>query len=175
VLREGLLARGLDRNTIWIVFGDHGEAFGQHPGNYGHTFVVYDENVRVPLVIAAPGVFEGQRRVARTVSLVDVAPTILDRLGIAAPGRHQGRSALDGTPRMALFSTDYSLPLAGLGDGSWKVIEDMSSGRTQLFDLTRDATEAHDVALVHADRAREYAATLKAWAAAQKAYVLASY
>jgi arylsulfatase A-like enzyme len=136
---------------------------------------VYDENVRVPLVIAAPGVIEGQRRVARTVSLVDVAPTILDLLGVASPGRYQGRSGLDGTPRVALFSTDYSLPLAGLVDGSWKAIEDLSSGRTQLFDLTHDAMEAHDVASVHADRARAYGATLKAWAAAQKAYVLASY
>ena len=54
-LRRGLEARGLDRNALWIVLGDHGEAFGQHEGNYGHTFQLYDENVRVPYLIAAPG------------------------------------------------------------------------------------------------------------------------
>ena len=62
-LVEGLRARGLAENTLWIILGDHGEAFGRHEGNYGHTFFLYDENVRVPLVIAAPGLLHGQEMV----------------------------------------------------------------------------------------------------------------
>src|SRR5262245_3068313 len=54
-LFAGLESRGLDTNTLFVIFGDHGEAFGQHKGNYAHTFFIYDENVRVPLLIAAPG------------------------------------------------------------------------------------------------------------------------
>ena len=48
-LRRGLETRGLDRNTVWIILGDHGEAFGQHPGNYGHTLQLLRRDVRVPL------------------------------------------------------------------------------------------------------------------------------
>jgi len=40
-LIEGLRTRGLEENTLWVVYGDHGEAFGQHEGNYGHTFFLY--------------------------------------------------------------------------------------------------------------------------------------
>lgn len=173
-LVEGFHARELDDKTVWILFGDHGEAFGQHPGNYGHTFFVYEENVHVPLVIAAPGLLDAGQRVSHTVSLVDVAPTILDLLGIEAPSTYQGNSALDRRPRMALFLTDYSLPLAGLVDGPWKAIEDVSTGRVQLFELGRDARETGDVSAQHADRARTYAATLQGWAAAQKDYILTS-
>jgi hypothetical protein len=171
-LVDGFHARGLDDTTLWIVFGDHGEAFGQHPGNYGHTFFVYEENVHVPLMIAAPGLLGAQRRVSRTVSLVDIAPTILDLLGVVPPATYQGHSALDGRPHMALFFTDYSLPLAGLVDGRWKAIEDVSTGRVQLFDLAHDTDEAHDVSTQHADRVRAYAASLRGWAAAQKDYIL---
>ena len=48
-LIEGLRARGLEQNTVWVIYGDHGEAFHQHEGNYGHTFFLYDENVHVPV------------------------------------------------------------------------------------------------------------------------------
>lgn len=173
-LLDGFHARGLDDRTLFIVFGDHGEAFGQHPGNYAHTFFVYEENVHVPLVIAAPGLLNAQRRVSHAVSLVDIAPTILDLLGIEPPPRDQGRSALDGKPQMALFLTDYSLPLAGLVDGRWKAIANVSTGRVQLFELGHDIGEVRDLSTQYADRARKYAATLQGWTAAQKDYVLMS-
>src|SRR6185369_14205292 len=55
VLLEGLRARHLDENTLFVFFGDHGEAFRQHDGNSGHSMFIYEENVRVPYIIAAPG------------------------------------------------------------------------------------------------------------------------
>ena len=67
-----------------VVFGDHGEAFGEHPGNFAHTLFIHEENVRVPYVIAAPGVVDSeQRRVQRVASAIDTAPTILDLAGPA--------------------------------------------------------------------------------------------
>jgi phosphoglycerol transferase MdoB-like AlkP superfamily enzyme len=164
-LREGLEARGLDRGTVWIVLGDHGEAFGQHEGNYGHTFQLYDENVRVPFVVAAPGLLPESIRARRVVSLIDTAPTILDLLGLAAPGAYEGQSMLDGRPRMALFFTDYSLALAGLRDGPHKVIHDLRSGRSRWFDLERDPGETVDVSSRYPTETRRYAETLAAWAA----------
>jgi membrane-anchored protein YejM (alkaline phosphatase superfamily) len=73
-LMDGLQARGLDRQTVWIVLGDHGEAFGQHEGNYGHAFHVYEENVHVPFLIAAPELVPSEIRTRQMVSLIDTAP-----------------------------------------------------------------------------------------------------
>ncbi len=155
-LIAGLRARGLEENTLWIIYGDHGEAFGQHEGNYGHTFFVYDENVHVPFVIAAPGLTRGQRRVHRIVSLVDIAPTVLDLLGVTAPTAYQGQSMLDATPKMALFFADYSLGMLGVRDGPWKVIYEIDSGRTRLFNLDRDPRETTDVSLANPERSAVY-------------------
>jgi arylsulfatase A-like enzyme len=171
-LIAGLQTRGLGRDTVWIIFGDHGEAFGQHEGNYGHTFFLYDENVRVPFIIAAPGVTAGQTHVSRVVSLVDLAPTVLDLLGMTIPAGYQGQSMLDSTPAMALFFTDYSLPLVGLVDGRWKAVHDLDAGRTRLFDLAADSGETRDISGTFPDRADWYAETLRRWTAAQKHYLL---
>jgi lipoteichoic acid synthase len=167
-LIAGLRERGLEQRTVWIVLGDHGEALGQHDGNYGHTFFLYDENVRVPFVVAVPGVLEQQQRSRPIVSLIDTAPTILDVVGIAAPAEYQGRSALDGRPRMALFFTDYSLALLGLRDGRWKFLHELESQRSKLFDLERDPGETVDVSSAHPSQIADYVRRLRAWSSAQK-------
>jgi arylsulfatase A-like enzyme len=170
-LAAGLRARGLEQDTLWMIFGDHGEAFGQHEGNYGHTFLVYDENVRVPLVIAAPGLVPEPTRVRKVVSLVDAAPTILDLVGLPAPAAYQGRSMLDGTPRMALFFADYSLGVLGLRDGPWKFIYEIESRRSRMFDLERDPRETVDLAASDLARAAWYAGVVRGWSGDQKSYL----
>ncbi|PYT26932.1 MAG: hypothetical protein DMG58_21470 [Acidobacteria bacterium] len=167
-LAQGLVDRGLAENTLWIVFGDHGEAFGQHEGNYGHTFFVYDENVRVPFVIAAPGLMHNQVRVRKVVSLVDTAPTILDLIGLPPPDSYQGRSMLDDAPRMALFFADYSLGILGLRDGPWKFLYEIDSGRSKMFDLDRDPLEKIDIAMHDTPRAEWYGQFVRGWSGAQK-------
>jgi len=166
-----LRARGLEDNTVWVVYGDHGEAFGQHQGNYAHTFFLYEENVHVPFLVAAPGLMTGQTRVSKVVSLVDTAPTILNLLGIAPPSDFQGRTMLDGTRRMALFFTDYSLGILGLRDGPWKFIYEMESGRPKLFDLRSDSQELTDLAGQNGARVLWYRTLLRQWSSAQKAWI----
>jgi arylsulfatase A-like enzyme len=167
-LIRGLRARGLQNRTLWVIYGDHGEAFGEHDGNYGHTFQIFDENVRVPLMVAAPGLIAAPRRSAHVVSLIDTAPTILDAIGERVPDAWQGRSVLDGRPRMALFFTDYSLELLGLRDGRFKMIDELGSGRARLFDVERDPREIADVSDQHAARTAWYARNLRRWSAAQQ-------
>jgi hypothetical protein len=167
-LLDGLRRRGMDRNTLLVILGDHGEAFGEHAGNFGHTLAVYEENVRVPLLFAAPGLIASPIRVGRVASLVDVAPTVLDLLGLSAPSGGQGQSLLDREPRVALFSTDYSLGLLGLRDGRWKLIHEMESSRSSLYDLHDDPGETNDLAGVHAERVEVYREHLLRWAAGQK-------
>lgn len=167
-LIRGFRARGLDRKTLWIVLGDHGEAFGQHQGNFGHTFQLYDENVRVPFLLAAAGVVSHQIRSKQVVSLVDTAPTVLDLAGLPAPESYQGRSMLDGEPRMALFFADYSLGMLGLRDGPRKFIHELDSGRSKLFDVVKDPQERMDLSDRHVEEVRWYAQDLRTWSSAQK-------
>jgi arylsulfatase A-like enzyme len=165
-LFDGLRQRGLDRNTLLIVFGDHGEAFGQHDGNYAHTMFLYNENVRVPYAIVAPGLLPDVR-VSRPISLIDTAPTILDLLGLAIPDEYQGASLLDSRPRMALFFTDYSLGWLGLVDGCWKALHETGSKRTKLFDICQDPSETNDLSAANDPRAEFYRERLEQWIGAQ--------
>jgi hypothetical protein len=162
-LVDGIRERGLEEKTIWIIYGDHGEAFGQHEGNYGHTFALYDENVHVPMLIAAPGSRNGQMRVRKVVSLVDMAPTVLDVLGLQVPKGYQGESMLGGERRMALFFTDYSLGLVGLRDERWKCIYEIESGRTRLFNLAKDPGEKTDLSSSERERTARYSQILRTW------------
>jgi len=170
-LIDGLSERGLDDNTLYVIFGDHGEAFGQHAGNYGHSLFLYDENIRVPYLIAVPGLIEKQVRITRPISLIDTAPTILDLLGWSPPAGYQGLTGIDGEPDMTLFYTDYSLSLMGLRDGCWKFIYELESGRSKLFDVCADESESNDVAPSEAERVEAYRTHLQKWASAQKALI----
>jgi hypothetical protein len=170
-LLGGLRALGLEDNTLVIVFGDHGEAFGEHPGNFAHTLFIHEENVRVPYVIAAPGAVNGQLRVQRVASAIDTAPTILDLMGLPADPAHEGTSLLGPEPRMALFFTDYSIGWLGLADGCWKYLLDVDSGRSRLFDVCGDPGESRDRAREFPERVTAYRDRVRAWAAAQKAAI----
>jgi hypothetical protein len=167
-LVEGLRARHLDDKTVFIVFGDHGEAFGEHPGNFAHTLFIHEENVRVPFLIAAPGAIRAPVRVTRIASVIDTAPTTLDVLGLPAEPAHQGKSLLLPESRMALFYTDYSIGWLGLADGCWKYLYEIDSRRSRLFDVCADPGETRDRVPDYPERAVSYRDRVVAWAAAQK-------
>ncbi|MEW5976252.1 MAG: sulfatase-like hydrolase/transferase [Acidobacteriota bacterium] len=168
LLMQGLRDRRLADNTLWVIFGDHGEAFGQHEGNYGHTLAVYEENVRVPLLIATNGLTGEPLRVPEPASLLDVAPTVLDLLGLGLPSSYEGESLLHPKPRMALFFTDYTLSMLGLRDERWKFIHEVDSGRSKLFDLWADPGERVDLSSRHAVRAAAYRTHLLRWCGYQR-------
>lgn len=173
-LIEGLRVRGLSDQTLLVIFGDHGQAFGQHEGNYGHSLFLYEENVRVPYLIVAPGLITAERRVSRPISLIDTTPTILDLIGSSLPSEFQGSSVLGPDVRMQLFSTDYSLSLMGLRDGCWKYIYEMDSGRSKLFNLCEDVTESNDMSSTNGDRVAAYRQRVLRWSSAQKAFMKGS-
>jgi arylsulfatase A-like enzyme len=142
VLREGLRARGLDDQTVYVVVGDHGEAFREHPGNVAHALYVYEENVRVPFFIAAPGANLRPRRAPQLASLIDLTPTTLSLAGLPTSAAHEGRSLLiQSPPRVARFSTEQGVRRVALRDGRWKLIVDADSGRPEVFDLLSDPAE----------------------------------
>jgi arylsulfatase A-like enzyme len=82
----------LDR-TVVVITSDHGEEFWEH-GWKAHDETLYDEVLRVPLILRAPGLVPSGRRIATQVSLADLTPTLLDLLSIPAPPTMQGRSVV---------------------------------------------------------------------------------
>jgi hypothetical protein len=167
-LIDGLRRRDRFDDILFVICGDHGEAFGQHDGNFGHVLFIHEENVHVPLLIAAPGLITESVRVHRVASLADIAPTVLDLLGMTKPDNRQAVSLLDARSRLALFCTDYSLAFVGLRDGRWKLIHELDSGRSQLFDLEADPEETRDVGPDHRERVEAYRDHLLRWSKAQK-------
>ncbi|MBL4686328.1 MAG: sulfatase, partial [Nannocystaceae bacterium] len=79
----------LDRTYV-IIAADHGEAFGEHGIKHMHAVNLYDELIRVPLIVTGPGVVP--QVVDEAVSLVDLSPTILDIFGLETPGDTMGQS-----------------------------------------------------------------------------------
>jgi arylsulfatase A-like enzyme len=79
----------LSENTLVIVLSDHGEGFLEH-GKIGHGNSLYEELLRVPLIIRLPGVIPAGKRVVENVSHVDLMPTVLGLLQVPGPSKIQG-------------------------------------------------------------------------------------
>lgn len=165
-LIDGVAARGLMDRTLWLIMGDHGEAFHEHPGNFAHSLFVYEENVHIPVIVVVPGALRQQLRAPQVGGTIDLGPTLLELLGLAGAGG-QGRSLLRGEPGVARFFTDHSSLLLGLRQDRWKCIVEPEAGRVRLFDLAADPAEQVDIAAREPERAGRYRRDLEAWAAAQ--------
>ncbi|HSD28560.1 MAG TPA: sulfatase-like hydrolase/transferase, partial [Vicinamibacteria bacterium] len=150
-LLDALAADGRLERTAVAVLGDHGEMLGEH-GELTHGFFVYDAAVRIPLVVAAPGL--PPRVIEDQVRIVDVMPTLLELLEEPPPPAVQGRSLLplargERLHLMALseswfprFHYGWS-ELVAIQDERFKLIR---APRRELYDLARDPTEAADLA-----------------------------
>ncbi len=151
--------------TDIVLTSDHGEGLGEH-GEEGHGFFVYDSTLHVPLIVRPAG-SGGRRgkRIGRQVSLVDLMPTILDRLGIKIPATVQGRSLWPllsdhPVPEAPLYSECFVpqlhfgwSPLESLRLGKYKYIE---APRPELYDLIEDPGEARNLHDQRPTVAKEY-------------------
>jgi len=164
--RDGLLER-----SIVVLTSDHGEEFREHR-RFLHA-QVYEELTRVPLIVSAPGLAAGRR--TGLAQLADVAPTVLDWLGLEPPPGMQGRSLRPlierGEPvRDLAFSRNEDGSQYALTDGRHKlVVEERADRRARLFDLGADPREAHDLAAREPERVRELLARLDLWRGATRA------
>jgi len=82
-LLRHLVNRGLDADTIVVVTSDHGEEFLEH-GLLGHGLTLYDEALRVPLIVCAPGLLPAGARIKGQVQMLDLFPTLLGLVGLDA-------------------------------------------------------------------------------------------
>lgn len=152
---EALRLNSLLDHTLIIFTSDHGEMFGEH-GRWGHPGVLYDEAVRVPLIVAGPGVAAGLR-VESVVSLLDLVPTLAELLGVDAPDDPAGRSlaaALSGgaieSAAVLLGNKQVHEPRALL-DWPHKLTVSGAEQPPTLFDLSTDRGELNDLAAEHSN------------------------
>ena len=167
---DGELAKLLDafarrgRPTLVVVVGDHGESFGEHVQIFEHNQEIYEEVTRVPLLVRLPDGASAGRRVDALVRTIDLAPTVLDWVGLAAAPEIEGRSLRPellgreaAPPRDALvearrsrqlFAADHSL--LGLRRGDWAAVLALDPAdrvlRRELYDLASDPRELRSLA-----------------------------
>ncbi len=147
-LLDALAARGLRDRTTIIVVADHGEEFAEHGGFY-HGTTLYEEQLRVPFIIAGPGVPSGER--GELTRQIDVAPTVLARFAVAAPPSFEGRDVLGTTPppTLAVAEEDHEgNVLKAVREGARKLIvanEGNPRGLRplELYDLGKDPREQY--------------------------------
>ncbi|MHB8055534.1 MAG: sulfatase-like hydrolase/transferase [Candidatus Aminicenantales bacterium] len=146
---------GLDRRTVVLLVGDHGEGLGSH-GESSHGYFIYDYALHVPLIVVTP--FKEGRgvRVSSQVSTADIFATILDLAKIPVPAQNQGRSLVPLIFGQGAEEEEFAYgesmspnlqfgwaPLQGLKTARYRFI---SAPRLELYDLERDANEADNIA-----------------------------
>jgi arylsulfatase A-like enzyme/cytochrome c-type biogenesis protein CcmH/NrfG len=153
----GRLLEGLgdaSSSTLVVVTADHGEAFGEH-GEIGHSIFVYDTTLRVPLIVAGPGV--DRTVVDAPVSLVDVAPTVVRHLGLGSFDSDGADLSTAGQARRALYAESFAplldfgwSPLRALRADGYKYI---AAPKPELYSLAEDAGETKNLIEQDAPRA----------------------
>ena len=164
-LLAALRSHGLYDQSLIVVVADHGEGFGEH-GERSHGLFLYDETLHVPLLIKLPGTSSVPPRIESRVGLVDIAPTLLQEVGIVAPAAMQGRSLLElmkpsaggvahttksdmaAQDRPQYAETDY--PYRAFG---WSSLRAWRAGKylyidapkRELYDQTLDPEAAHNL------------------------------
>jgi arylsulfatase A-like enzyme len=172
-----------------VVTADHGESLGEQRYFFEHGDLGTQAEIHIPLAVALPGAIPPRTRVPYATRSIDVAPTILDFVGLPADGRFRGvslRPLLDGTERadrLCLGETDRSLheeaadrrELEGIAGkrrwarlGRYKLVHvprrDAPAQRL-LFDVESDPGETTDVAGAHPEVVGDLARRLDAWLA----------
>lgn len=173
----------LDKKTIVIITSDHGEEFGDH-GTWGkHAHTLYEELLKVPLIVKIPGFMPSIN--AHQLSMIDIAPTILDLLGLQKPNQYKGISVRDikdnrpiyfelsdpGFHFIASVSAYYNILLdinptersssnvrkmkIGVLVNGWKLIKSFNPLSFELYNITRDKKELYNLIVTEKDKAKE--------------------
>ena len=146
-LLAALADEGLQDDTLVIYASDHGEMLRAHC-SWGKCSM-YEDSIRVPLLVAGPGVPAG-RVEEGCVSHLDIFPTICEAVGIAPRWDLRGTSLLSGRKQASFVLSEFHgnghpEGIFAVRSGHWKLVE-VAHGRPQLYDLSADPDEMRDLA-----------------------------
>jgi arylsulfatase A-like enzyme len=166
-----LKAKNLWDNTVIVLTSDHGQAFYEH-GFASHASAIFDEVMKVPLVIRAPRLESGVE--TRVAQHVDIAPSVLRLLGLPPHPSFQGADLLNTPPdskRSAYMVAQTPLAYQyGIVRSGFKLIYDEREGRYSLYDLASDPGEQTDIAGSNSTTVNELAKRLRTWRMLQIEY-----
>lgn len=171
-ISDFLLRSGLEEKTVLLITSDHGEEFQEHGTRY-HAKHVYEEVLRVPLIISAPLLLPAGVVVPAQVRSIDIVPTILDLLGISPDAAFQGESLLPlltspSAPHRPALSqcgdkneTGRGEEVVSLSEGDYKLIWKRNEDRCELYHLPSDPGELYDLAQEQVEKTAQTKATLE--------------
>jgi lipoteichoic acid synthase len=156
---------GLYEDTIFVLYGDHGEGFGEH-GRRQHDNTIYQEGIKIPLLIHDPQRFQNGMRVLPPTNQLDIVPTVLDLLGYGVTGgTYPGSSLVSPLPmdRTVYASCFYDQTCLASIKGKEKYIYHFGNQEDEYFDLAKDPTEKQNIADDHAEEIERRRESLLAW------------
>jgi len=178
-LLEGLDALDVVRETVVVVTSDHGEQLGER-GRFAHGPDLHDELLRVPLIISDPDL-SWRGMVSDQVQLLDLAPTVLDWLGIAAPSTFMGSSfravihgespardacvfseSMHGGGRQSRTGIADVYRVVSCRAGGFKYIRDDEGPYEELYDLLGDPGETDNLVRADPSKASEMRSLVEA-------------
>jgi arylsulfatase A-like enzyme len=179
-LLGALRGRGLEGRTLVVFGADHGEDLHEHNRYFFHSPSMYSSSLRIPLIMALPGVLPRGGETDHPASLIDVAPTVLALLGLPSPSSFQGVNLLPGgtvpaRPARAAVFSETSGRIFSVSTPEWRLVHNPESlvpeapggpypiGRTELFDRRRDPREQGNLAALRPEVVQALVAELDAW------------
>ncbi|MBE2216037.1 MAG: LTA synthase family protein [Opitutaceae bacterium] len=161
-LMAWLDASGRADDTLVVVLGDHGQAFGQHK-TFGHAGHTWEEHLRIPLVLINQRLFSGQT-FDTVCGVSDIAPTITEVLHLPDLPGFQGRSLFrTDRPNTLYFFAAWSDFLVGYREGDIKVVYNMTKDFFRVHDLAKDPLEKNDIAASMPDFTADARLRLAGW------------
>jgi arylsulfatase A-like enzyme len=146
LLMRLLRERQLDRKCIFFILADTAQPLGEH-NNWGVQMGLYEENVRIPLLIYAPGYLRAPAVIDEPASQTDLLPTFIDLFGRTFAHHALGTSLLRVSgERPIWFNSPFGLATVGQRLGRLKLVHESRTDTTHLYDLVADPDERHDLA-----------------------------
>ena len=180
-LLEQISQRESDQGTLLIITADHGEGLWDH-GLLYHGYNTYEEEVRIPLIMIWRGRIPEGHRSLQPAHLIDIVPTVVGALELQSDASEfdgvdllpylDGRTPPDpdrpifvqrphyprGRPEVEEQGEGYAVRV-----GRWKLIEALEEDRRELYDLSEDTSEVHDLASAEPERVAALSALIAAW------------